>query len=112
MLDEVLIEHLISLKGGIDMKITAINTNNNISFRENRVNDIKANVAILPLQNPNAGINFQKEFERSTKADAVQSSMLPALAYKFVKTYNILFAPSHKDNADNKDSKQHVEYVA
>lgn len=90
------------------MKITAINTNNNISFRENRVNDIKANVAILPLQNPNAGINFQKEFERSTKADAVQSSMLPALAYKFVKTYNILFTPN-KNKADN---NQHVNYVA
>ena len=31
------------------MKINAINTNNNISFKENRVNDIKSNVAILPL---------------------------------------------------------------
>ncbi len=93
------------------MKINAINTNNNISFKENRVNDIKSNVAILPLQNPNAGINFQKEFERSTKADAVQSSMIPALAYKFVKTYNILFTPN-KNNADNNNSKQHVDYVA
>ena len=72
------------------MKINAINTNNNISFKENRVNDIKSNVAILPLQNPNAGINFQKEFERSTKADAVQSNPVTALAYKFGKTLDIL----------------------
>lgn len=111
MLDEVLIKHLINLKGGMIMRINAINTNNNITFKDNRANnDIKANVAILPLQNPNAGINFQKEFERSTKADAVQSSMIPALAYKFVKTYNILFTPNERKA--EKKQKQHVDYVA
>lgn len=91
--------------------VNPIKLNNNIAFKENRLHDMTPNVAILPLQNPNAGINFQKEFERSTKADAVQSSMLPALAYKFVKTYNILFSPKRNEPVQN-NAEKHINYAA
>ncbi|MCI1273405.1 MAG: hypothetical protein LKG27_03100 [Clostridiaceae bacterium] len=61
-----------------------------ISFGEKN-NDISRNVAIMSLQNPNAKVKFEKDFNATSNSDAVQANPLTALGYKFVKTYNILF---------------------
>lgn len=84
------------------------NSRKYISFKEGNLNNLTPNVAILPLQNTNAKINFEKDLQRTIKADAVQSNPLTALGYKFVKTYNILFSP---ENNKPKNDHQHISFM-
>lgn len=79
-----------------------------VSFGEG--NNITPSVGILSLQNPNAKVNFQRDFNLTQKSDAVQGNPLTALGYKFVKTYNILF---NKNNENSQDAvRDHIVYMA
>lgn len=93
------------------IRINPINFNNNknqITFKEGNLNNITPDVAILSLQNPNAKINFENDFNRTRKADMVQSSnVFSAIGAKLRKTYNILFSPDY--NAGRRD--QHISYL-
>ncbi len=84
------------------------NTCKPISFGEANNNNIKAGQAILALQNDSAKVNFEKEFERTYKADAVQSNPVTALAYKFGKTLDILRGASNKSSKPQK----HISFTA
>lgn len=77
------------------MKIYPINTIklNNISFKKNPADKQTPNQAILSLQNPNAGIDFEKNFQLTQNSDAVQANPLTALGCKLYKTYKMIFAP-------------------
>ena len=91
------------------MKINPVQFNNMkpIAFGEGNLNNITPSVAILSLQNPNAGINFENDLNHTRRADMVQSTnILDAFAEKIRKTYNILFTP-HSEAYD-----KHIEYIA
>lgn len=78
-----------------------------IAFGEGNLNNITPSVAILSLQNPNAGINFENDLNHAKRADMVQSSnLLKAVGEKLRKTYNILFTP-HSEAYD-----KHIEYLS
>lgn len=71
-----------------------------VTFGEGNLNNITPSLAILSLQNPNAKINFENDFNYTRKADVVQSNnMITALVAKLRKTYNILFSPSYDKKA-------------
>lgn len=78
------------------MKVNSIklfNTRRQISFKEGSNNNMTSDVAALALQNPNAMIEFKNNLKTTQLSDAVQTSPLKALAYKFVKTFKLLFSP-------------------
>lgn len=112
MLDEVFKKHLIKRETSKEETMITINpvklkSIKPVSFGE-RTNDITPSVAILSLQNPNAKVKFEKDFNNTVKSDAVQANPLTALGYKFVKTYNILFTP--KTNVEN-TPKNHISFL-
>jgi len=80
------------------IKVNPIKFNNNISFKENNVNNLTPNVAVLSLENPNSLINFQKDFGLSRSADAVQSNPIKALGYKFYRLFKFLSQPKYTDD--------------
>ena len=85
------------------------NTVKPVSFGEGNLNNLTPNVAILSLQNPNAKINFEKDLNRTQRADMVQNpNMLTALGAKLRKTYNILFSPDY-DRASK--SPKHISFL-
>ena len=86
------------------------NTCKPISFGEGNNNNITAGQAILALQNDSAKVNFEKDFQRTYKADAVQSNPVTALAYKFGKTLDILRGSSA--NAKNSQPQKHISFTA
>ena len=88
--------------------IAKVNQNITLALREANNNNIKAGQAILALQNDSAKVNFEKEFERTYKADAVQSNPVTALAYKFGKTLDILRGASNKSSKPQK----HISFTA
>jgi len=86
------------------------NTIKQISFgQNNNNNNITAGQAILALQNDSAKVNFEKEFQRTFKADAVQSNPVTALAYKFGKTLNILRGASANKSSQ---PQKHISFTA
>ncbi|MFI3301464.1 MAG: hypothetical protein R3Y28_08630 [Candidatus Gastranaerophilales bacterium] len=93
------------------MRINPITTNKatQITFGDNNINDTIPSNAILSLQNPNAKINFEHDFEQTQKADMVQSNFFSALAHKAVRAYKTLTAPveTRFDTAEN-----HIMYMA
>jgi len=100
VLNEVYEKHLLRrglLKEDKMIKVNSIkfnnNTKKNISFRENHVNNMTPNEAILSLQGPNAMVEFQKNLNLSQKADAVQNP-LTALLYKVIKTFKLFVKPA------------------
>lgn len=66
------------------------NTYKPVSFADINTDNTTGGQAILALQNDSAKVNFEKDFQRTYKADAVQSNPVTALAYKFGKTIDIL----------------------
>lgn len=91
------------------MRINPVKFNNikPVSFGEGNLNNITPSVAILSLQNPNAGINFENDVNHAKRSDMVQSSnLLNAVGEKLRKTYNILFTP-HSEAYE-----KHIEYLA
>ena len=85
------------------------NTTKPISFGQNNNNNIIAGQAILALQNDGAKVNFEKDFQRTLKADAVQSNPVTALAYKFGKTLDILRGSSANKNSQ---PQKHISFTA
>jgi hypothetical protein len=75
-----------------------LNSYNQISFKDNNTNNMTPNVAVLSLQNPNALINFQRDFSLSKSADAVQSNPFKALGYKFVRLFKFLSQPKFTED--------------
>ena len=64
-------------------------------------------MAILSLQNPNAGINFENDIVRTKKSDIVQSkNIFNAIGEKLRKTYNIIFTQNH----DTPKKTEHISY--
>ncbi len=62
-------------------------------------------------KNYNYKINFEKDLYITRSADSVQSNPLKALAYSFVKAYNIIATP--KRNVEHNNSNYvHVPYWA
>ncbi len=100
-----------NLKEAKMIKVTSVKLNTPISFGEGNLNNIKPSVGILALQNPNAQVNFQKDYNLTQKSDAVQANPLTALGYKFVKTYNILFKNNSNAKIDNV-YREHISYMA
>ena len=88
-----------------------LNTSKQISFKENTTNNITPNVAVLSLQNPNALINFQKDFSLSKSADAVQSNPFKALGYKFVRLFKFLSQPKLTDDYISLQDRQLYELI-
>lgn len=77
------------------------------TFGDNNVNNISR--TILGLQNDSAKINFEKDFQRTYKADAVQSNPVTALAYKFGKTLDILRGSSAVKNTQ---PRKYISFTA
>ncbi len=88
MLDEVLIEHLITKKKFTEVTKMQINRISNINFKENE--NIKTQNAILMLRDPNASVKFQQNQEVAHKADALNTNPLTALGYKLYRTFSML----------------------
>ena len=112
MLNEVLIKHLILSKE--DQKMITINpikfnTCKPITFCDKNTADITAGQTILALQNDSAKVNFEKDFQRTYKADAVQSNPVSALAYKFGKTLDILRGSSAVKNSQ---PRKYISFTA
>jgi len=74
------------------------NSNKQISFKDNNVNNLTPSVGVLSLQSPNALINFQKDFGLSKSADAVQSNPFKALGYKFYRLFKFLSQPTSTED--------------
>ena len=89
MLKKHLIRILERRANMITINPVKFNTVKPISFGNNNNNNTAAQ-AILALQNDSAKVNFEKDLQRTYKADAVQSNPVTALAYKFGKTLDIL----------------------
>lgn len=87
------------------------NSYNQISFKENNTNNITPNQAVLSLQNPNALINFQKDFSLSKSADAVQSNPFKALGYKFYRLFKFLSQPKFTDDYINMEDRHLYEMI-
>ena len=62
-----------------------------ITFGEGNLNNINSHVGLLSIQNSDK-LKFEKNLKLTQQADAVQSNPIKALACKFEKAYNILFA--------------------
>ena len=78
-----------------------------ISFGQN--NNMNVGQAILALQNDSAKVNFEKDFQRTLKADAVRSNPVTALAYKFGKTLDILRGASGEKTSQ---PQKHISFTA
>lgn len=83
------------------------NTCKPVSFGDNNANNMTR--TILGLQSDSAKINFEKDFQRTYKADAVQSNPVTALAYKFGKTLDILRGSS---TVKNNQPRKHISFTA
>lgn len=93
----------------INISSVKLNTTKPIYFgADNNNNPMTAGQAILALQNDSAKVNFEKDFQRTYKADAVQSNPVTALAYKFGKTLDILRGASNKSAQPQK----HISFTA
>ena len=79
------------------------------TFGDNNANNLTAGQTILALQNDSAKINFEKDFQRTYKADAVQSNPVTALAYKFGKTLDILRGSSAVKNTQ---PRKYISFTA
>lgn len=86
------------------IKLTAIKP---ISFGQSNNN---SKVGLMTVdKNSNSRINFEKDLFITQNADAVQTKKpLKALAYNFVKAYNILVTPKRRNN----DNYIHLPYMA
>ena len=67
-----------------------------VAFGEGNLNNITPRVGLLSIQNSDK-LNFEKNFELTQKADAVQNNPLKALGCKFAKAYNIIFSQKNHD---------------
>ena len=72
-----------------------------VTFTEGNLNNITPNVAILSLQNPNAGINFENDLNHAKRSDMVQTNnIFDAIGEKLRKTYNILFTKKYESDPE------------
>lgn len=90
------------------IKITKIKP---ISFGNNSNNE-NNRVGLMTLdKNSNNKINFEKDLFITTNADTVQqTNPLKAIAYNFVKAYNILCTP--KSNLKSNTESNFIPYLA
>ena len=84
-----------------------------ISFGNNDNNNNEARAGLMTLdKNNNNKINFEKDLYITRNADSVQSNPLKAIAYSFVKAYNILSTPKRNSNTQNDLNYRHLPYWA
>ena len=79
---------------------------------QNKRNDNTNRIGLMTLdKNSNNRINFEKDLFITNKADSVQSNPLKAIAYSFVKAYNILKTPKQESINQNNLNYIHVPYM-
>jgi len=95
------------------IKVNPVKFNNNrqISFKDNNLNNLTPNVAVLSLENPNSLINFQKDFGISRSADAVQSNPIKALGYKFYRLFKFISQPKYNDDYIKMEDRNLYELI-